>query len=267
MKRMAHIAVLLLATACGDAAQRAAEDALHEGAPPYREGRYVDAAAIYGAATHDPRVAYNLGNTFIKQHLPDTALRAYAQAIERGTNDADDAMSWYNMGNGWATLAHDADSMVDRGEELLKGMRIEGDDIAMKLRSIVARDSIQQDLQRLEHLLDSALAQSADAYKNTLRRTPADEDARYNLALVQKHIAMRVKEAAEKAKNQQKDKDQELSERALKLMQQADELVDQYKFTEALKLLQDGLKTDPSLKQKQEYMNKLDVVTKAAQAK
>lgn len=267
MKRMAHIAVLVLATACGDASQRAAEKALHEGVPPYREGRYVDAATIYGAATNDPRVAYNLGNTFLKQHLLDTAVYTYAQAIERGTNDPDDAMSWYNLGNGWAILAHDADSMADHGEEALRGMRIAGDDIAMRLRSIVARDSVQQDLQRLEHLVDSALAQSAEAYRNTLRRTPTDEDARYNLALVQERIAMRMKEAAEKAGNQKKDKDQELSERALKLMQQADELVDQYKFTEALKLLQDGLKADPSLKQKQEYMNKLDVVTKAAQAK
>lgn len=267
MKRRAYIAVLAFATACGDASQRAAEEALHEGERPYREGRYEDATTIYGAATHDARVAYNLGNTFLKQHLLDTALHTYAQAIERGTNDPNDAMSWYNLGNGWATLAHDADSMTSLGEEVLKGMRIEGSDIALKLRSIVARDSVEQDLRRLEHLLDSALAQSAEAYKNTLRRAPADEDARYNLALVQKHIAMRVKEAAEKAANQKKDKEQELSEKAQKLMQQADELVDQYKFTEALKLLQDGLKSDPSLKQKQEYMNKLDVVTKAAQAK
>jgi hypothetical protein len=30
--------------------------------------------------------------------------------------------------------------------------------------------------------------------------------------------------------------------------------------------LQEGLKAEPSLQQKQEYMNKLDVVTKAAKA-
>ena len=49
-------------------------------------------------------------------------------------------------------------------------------------------------------------------------------------------------------------------------MQQADEMVERYEFTKALNLLRDALKTDPTLQQRQDYMNKLDVVTKAAAA-
>ncbi len=267
MKRIGYIAACLLATACGDPAHRAAEKALHEGAPPYREERFAEAAAIYGAATHDPRVAYNLGNAFYRQHLLDTALQAYTRAVELGTGDTVDARSHFNLGHSWATLANRTDSMVRSNEEALKAMRIEGNDIAQKVRQVVMRDSVQREVIRLDHLVDSALAQSAGAYKNTLRSTPQDEDARYDLAFVQKRIAARVKEAAEKAKNNEKNKDQVLSERARQLMQQADELVDTYRFAEALKLLQNGLKAEPSLAKEQEYMNKLDVVTKAAQAK
>ena len=83
-------------------------------------------------------------------------------------------------------------------------------------------------------------------------------------------IAARAKKAAEendKDQNKDKDKDKGLSERAKLIMQKADELVDQYLFKDALKVMNDGLKADPTLKQQQEYMHKLDVVTKAAEAK
>jgi len=176
-------------------------------------------------------------------------------------------MAHHNLGNSWTLLALDADSVSKRGSEILKGMKIEGQDISGKVRQLVMRDSLQKEQLRLEHLVDSALAQGADAYKNALRGSPADEDARHNLALVQKRIAARVKEAAQKAKNKDQNKNKGLSERAKMLLAKADELVEQYKFTEALKVLQDGLKAEPTLQQQQDYMQKLDVVTKAAQAK
>ncbi len=53
---------------------------------------------------------------------------------------------------------------------------------------------------------------------------------------------------------------------ALQLVQRADSLVEQYKFNEALDVLEDGLERDPSLKKEEEYMKKLETVTDAATA-
>ncbi len=267
MKRFAHIAFPILLTACGSPSERAAERALREGEQPYREARYHAADSIYALAAFDPRVAYNLGNALYEQDLLDTAIRSYSNAIEGTFNEDLKAAGSYNLGNGWALLARDADSLSEVSEKLLSEMRIEGNDIGQKVRQFVVRDSLQQAGVRLEHMIDSALAQSAGAYKNSLRRAPADEDARHNLAVVQKLIAQRVKEAAERDKDKDQDKNKGLSERAKLLMKKADELVEQYKFTDALKVLQERLKTEPTLQQQQEYMHKLDVVTKAAEAK
>jgi len=266
MKRWYHIALLGALTACGDAGERAAQHALYAGAAPYKEARFDDAAAIYATASHDPRVIYDLGNTLLRRSLLDSALHAYQQASDRNRNDSLNAMTDHNLGTTWTLLALKSDSMAKAGEAKVKEMRIEGADVTTKVRMIVARDSIVLENRKLEQLQDSALAQAATALKNGLRRQPMDEDTRHNLALVQQRIAARVKEAAEKAKRD-KSNNQGLSARALVLMQKADELVDAYKFNEALKVLQDGLKAEPSLSQKQDYMNKLDVVTKAAQAK
>ncbi|MBL7947152.1 MAG: hypothetical protein JNN32_13900 [Flavobacteriales bacterium] len=268
MRPIAYIAVLFLATACGDAQQRAAERALYTGEHPYREGRFDAAARIYAEADHDARVAYNLGNALLQQQLTDSSIQAYIKGFSEEQGDSVNAMTYHNLGNAWATLALKADTAAKKGRERMKNMPVDGTDLVTKVRNIVMLDSITQENMKLDQVVDSALAQSADAYKNGLRRRPSDEDTRYNLALVQQHIAARVKEAKEREKNKEKDKDQqELSERAKRLMQQADSLVDRYQFTKALEILQAGVKADPSLQQKQDYMNKLDVVTKAAKAK
>lgn len=265
MKPLAHIPFIVLATACAPSAERIAERALREGEDPYRAMHYPVADSIYATAAFDPRAAYNLGNALYEQHLLDTAIQAYRRAIDASTDETTRSQAFYNQANGWAALAFQADSLADEREQQASGMDIQGTDLVEKVRRMVVLDSLRKEHARLESLVDSALAQGAESYKHALRRTPSDEDARHNLALVQDIIAKRVKEAADKAKKDQ-DKNKELSERAKQLMAQADALVEQYKFTEALKLLRDGLKSEPSLQQQQEYMQKLDVVTKAAQA-
>lgn len=268
VRQSAYIAVLFLASACGDAQQRAAERALYTGEPPYREGRFDAAASIYAEADHDARVAYNMGNALLQQQLTDSSIQAYIKAVSAEQGDSVNAMTYHNLGNAWAAIAFNADTAAKEGRERMKSMPVDGADLVTKVRNIVMRDSITQENIKLDQLVDSALAQSAEAFKNGLRRSPADEDTRYNLALVQRMVAARVKEAKEREKNKNKNKDQqELSERAKRLIQQADSLVDRYQFTKALEILQAGVKADPSLQQKQDYMNKLDVVTKAAKAK
>lgn len=259
--------VLFVLAACGTPAERAAEKALHEGAGPYRSADYSSAASIFAAAAFDGRVASNLGSALYRAGQLDTAISSFTAAAARSSDTTVQAKAGYDLGNAWFMLSRQADSTANTAGEMLGNMTIQGDDIREKVRQFIVRDSIVQELVRLEDLVDSALHQSADAYKNCLRRTPADEDARHNLSLVERSIAARKKEAEERARQRDQDKNKELSERAKLLMEQADALVDEYKFNEALKLLRDGMKAEPSLGQRQDYMNKLDVVTKAAEAK
>lgn len=269
MKPWIHIACLGL-VACGTADERAAEHALYTGAEAYRNVQYADAAMIYGKATFDPRVAFNLGDALHAQHLWDTAITTFTAAAALTDDTTLQADAYQNLGNSWMQLALTADTTVDLLEDKLDGMVIEGQDIGRKVRLIVERDSVLRELKRLDQFLDSTLMQSSEAYKNALRRAPTNEDARHDLGLAQRMIAARVKEAEERKRSEadkDKDKNKGLSERALAIMQQADALVDQYKFTEALKVLQDGLNKDPTLQQRQDYMNKLNVVTNAAKAK
>ena len=127
------------------------------------------------------------------------------------------------------------------------------------------RDSLQRQRNGLDHLVDSALTEGAEQFKNTLRRTPQDEDARHNLAIAQRLIAARPKNPGGNGSNK-KDEKKELSERAKLIMKRADELVEEHKFQEALEVLEQGLKQDATLQKEKEYMDKLGVVTKAARA-
>jgi tetratricopeptide (TPR) repeat protein len=268
MKRLLHIGMLAL-LGCGDPAERAVEEALHEGAEPYRMARYDSAATIYGQASFDPRVAHDLGSALYRQGLLDTAISTFEQAIASARNRSDQALAYYDLGNSWMGVSAKADSLDKDFGGQLSQIKIEGDDIALKVKQFVLRDSLRTFQRKVVHLVDSSLTQGAEAYKNALRNNPKDEDARHNLALAQQQIAARQKAAQAKSdqeKNKNKDKDKDLSEQAKRIMQQADSLVERYKFKEALGVLAMGLKKEPTLKQQQEYMNKLDVVTRAAEA-
>lgn len=267
MKYVLPIA-LLLVVGCGTPAERATERALREGEEAYRTGNFVKAAEIYATASFDPRVAYNQGNALFRSGLLDTAIMSFRAAIEASNGPGDLAPSHYNSGNTWSALALRSDSMQGLIDDRLSAIRIEGDDIGRKVRQVVMRDSLRTARRQLDHLIDSSWVQGAEAYKHALRVDPRDEDARHNLAFALRQIAMRRKSDAEsKDRKDQEDLRKELSDRAKLLMQKADELVEQYRFNEALDLLKDGLKADPTLQQEQEYMGKLDVVTQAAKAK
>ncbi|MEZ4738114.1 MAG: VWA domain-containing protein [Flavobacteriales bacterium] len=262
----ASLLLILFLSACGTPEERAVEKALYEGEVPYRNEAYTEAAGIYAKASFDPKVAYNLGNALYRTALWDTAVTAFRHSAALSGDNADAAAA-YNLGNTWMYLAMDADSAQARIAERISGIRIEGEDIGHKVRLVVERDSLRRMRLHKEHLIDSAYAQATEVYKNALRRSPSDEDARHNLALAQLRMAERMKEAEEKNIDGNKDKNKELSERAKAIMKQADELVEQHKFKEALKVMQDGMKADPTLEKEQSYMQKLDVVTKAAEAK
>ena len=76
-------------------------------------------------------------------------------------------------------------------------------------------------------------------------------------------IAARPKPATNEG-GKDPNKDRDLGEKAKLIMARADELVEKYLFQEALDVMRQGVQQDPTLQQRKDYMDKLDMITKAA---
>jgi tetratricopeptide (TPR) repeat protein len=266
MKNGWTIALFAL-TACGTTPEQLVEQALRLGNTDYRASRYADAITAYSTAPTDHRTVYNRGDAHFRSEQWTEAIEQFTAAAGMAQTPREQARAQYNLGNARTAQAHWADSLSHRATEVMSGIRIEGDAIARKVSLIVLRDSLRQEQKRLEHLIDSALTAGSEAYKSALRLTPGDELARYNLAYVQGRIAARPKPPTDDDKKKQdQEKEKALTERAKLLIKRADELVEVHQFKEALEVLQEGLRQEPSLKQKEQFMQKLGVVTKAAEA-
>ncbi len=257
----------LMLVACGNEQERTAERALRSGSALFHAERYVAADSTYATAPFDARTVYNRGNSNHRSGHWNEAIGHYRDAIAMDSLRGLRSSAFYNLGTTQLTEALHADTSVGTNNEILGKIVVDGPDIAAKVSQFVLRDSLQREISRLEALIDSSLAQAQDSYKEALRRTPGDDDARFNLTYVRRLMAQRVKEGRGDGGKGKDDKQQELSAKAKLIMQRADELVEAYKFQEALQVLQDGLKQDPSLQAKKEYMDKLNTVTKAAAAK
>lgn len=265
MKKLLYIAGILL-VGCGTEQEQLAERALRHGAGHYNDKRFAAADSSFAEAPADERAIFNSGNANYRLGRWTAAITHYREAATMDSSRREQARARFNLGNAHLAEAMFADTLARRQREVLNGIRVDGPDIATKVSQFVLRDSIQRDVQRLESLIDSSLAGALQGYRASLRNEPQDDDARYNLAYVQQLLSKRPKPGSDDGKGGDKDKDKELSARAQLIMKKADELVEQYKFDEALSVMQQGLKEDPSLKAKKEYMDKLDVVTKAARA-
>ena len=266
MKRTLLIA-LVVVTACGSSEEHGVETALRTGARHYRSGHYAQADTAFALAPSDARAVFNRGDADHRLGAWKEAITYFDQAASLASDPMEQAGAYHNSGSTRLAEALQADTLVLKQSKELAAIKIEGDDIAQKVNLIVRRDSLQRMNQRMEALIDSSLAEAIEKFKHSLRRAPSDEDSRYNLALAQRIVSTRIKEGRGKGDgNDDKDKDKELTERAKAILQRADELVEVYKFQEALDVLQQGLKEDPTLKAKKEYVDKLDLVTKAAKA-
>jgi tetratricopeptide (TPR) repeat protein len=266
MKWLLYISALTL-VACGSEQERSAERALRLGSSLYHAGQYAAADSTYAMAPSDARTLYNRGNSNHRRGHWNEAIGHYRDAIAMDSLRRAQSSDYYNLGTTHLTEALHADTSVGTINGTLGKVAVDGTDIATKVSQFVLRDSLQREIMRLESLIDSSLAQAEDNYKAALRRTPEDDDARYNLTYVRRLIAQRVKEGRGEGGKGKDDKQQELSAKAKLIMKRADELVEAFKFREALKVLEDGLKQDPSLQAKKEYMDKLNTVTKAASSK
>ena len=261
MKRAAYIALLML-VACDDAHERSVDKALRIGNAFHHAGDQVQALNAYMGAPEDHRTVFNAGVVLQQTGQWMEAVERYTLAANLADSAADRAKALYDLGYVWSDRAFLADSTSKLAGEQARAIVLEGD-INEQVRLVVLRDSLFTMERDLSQLTDSALMQSREAYRNVLRIEPQEEDARHNLALVMQRIRERPDPAdADGSKDPNKDKD--LGEKAKLIMARADELVEKYLFQEALDVMRQGIQQDASLQQRKEYMDKLDMITKAA---
>ena len=267
MKPYVYIALLSLA-ACGNSPERNVHKALQAGNADMEAGRFTEAISAYSTAPEDPRAMFGVGNANHRMAKWPESVAAYNGALQLQA-DSLKGPAFYNLGTTQARQAYAADSISKKAAKDFGGIVIQGNDIAEKVEGIVMRDSLWKHHIQMGKLFDSTLVASKNSLRNALRKDPGDEDARYNLMVVQNTIEKLKKEEEERRKKNGDDKDKQetkLTAMALQLVQRADSLVDRYKFNEALDVLESGLKRDPSLKKEEDYMKKLETVTDAAKA-
>lgn len=102
------------------------------------------------------------------------------------------------------------------------------------------------------------LDESIESYKNALRNNPTDSDIKYNLSYAQK-----LKQQQQEQENKdQEQKNQEPSEFAKKLKEQADQLVNQFQFEEAYNLMVDGMQQDQTVAYYKDFIKRIEDVVK-----
>ncbi|GAB3647660.1 hypothetical protein GCM10028791_10030 [Echinicola sediminis] len=98
--------------------------------------------------------------------------------------------------------------------------------------------------------------EALEAFKAALIKDPSNEIARYNYEL----LARWLEDNEDQQKDQQDDQDQdkpEPSNYAKRMKGQADQLVDQFKFKEALDLMNKALEIDETVSHYQEFIKNL----------
>lgn len=265
LKRALPALIALVLAGCGDGGRHAQERAMREGITHYGNGDHAEAAAAFTQAGDFPWASYDLGHAYYRLAALDSAVAAFTKATASTVGPDELASVWYNLGNARLEQARLADSTGQVLAEQIKGIKTQDADLQAKLKLTLLRDSLRRERRRTEQLTDSALAQGVAAYSQSLRLQHRDEEARYNLAVALRRQAAR-KKAADDANDKPKDEDKQLSERARMLLEQAEALTDEYRFQDALDLLRNALQQEPTLSQRKDFMDKLELITKAANA-
>jgi len=133
-----------------------------------------------------------------------------------------------------------------------------GQNINIKVEDYVYKDSLiglrDSLLKKKLDLLNNAI----DAYKSSLKNNSLDNDTRYNLAYAQ---LINKKTNDEINNNKGNNKNTGPSQYAQKVKSQADKLVNEFKFEDALKLLETAQKKDETVsKEYGDYINKIKTV-------
>jgi len=192
MKRSLFIILLAFITV-GLYAQKPKEarKAVRSGNKSYKDQLYGAAEGDYRKALEEDASSkegsFNLANTYYKQQRWDDALKEYQHYLTlEGENTDKMSSAWSNIGNTYLKKKANEKAAAP---------------------GMIGAAAGQQQPQAQQQAggggqQEDNLKMSMEAYKNALRLNPADDDTRYNLAVVQKMI----KDKEDQDKDQNKDK-------------------------------------------------------------
>lgn len=171
---------------------------------------------VYGSPTVKSRKLYlREGNELHNDSLYDEAIEPYLRALEFDTNNSNAnfnsatnlLMKIYSDQGGDTTLIANAQAMLNRS--------FESDTLSMNKSQAMHNSGL------LYHITEE-LERAAEAYKEALRQNPADEETRYNLAVVlyQLDNQQEQQDQNQQQQEQQQEQNQEQQEEQQQQQQQ-----------------------------------------------
>lgn len=198
-------------------------------------------------AQNDARPCIEKGNVYYNKNDFKSAAVQYKHACQLDTLSFN---AWYNFGNALYQL----EKPILASEAYQKAMNL-AENKTDKAHILHNLGNIACDAEDYEKAIN--------IYKQSLLLNPTDDETRYNLAFAQAELKKK-KEDEEKGENQEKqNKDKpKPSKYAEECLKKSQELLGQYKFEEALKIMQDGLEKDKSVAIFNDYIKKLTDIVK-----
>lgn len=174
---------------------------------------------VYGSPTVKSRKLYlREGNELHNDSLYDEAIEPYLRALEFDTNNSNAnfnsatnlLMKIYSDQGGDTTLIANAQAMLNRS--------FESDTLSMNKSQAMHNSGL------LYHITEE-LEKAAEAYKEALRQNPADEETRYNLAVVlyQLDNQQEQQDQNQQQQEQQQEQNQEQQEEQQQQQQQQEQ--------------------------------------------
>lgn len=177
------------------------------------------------------------GNTLHQQKEYAAAAVSYQKALEKSPTYYKAA---HNLGNALA-IQKNTKEALSQYELALKGAKT-------KKEKAASYHNIGN-----VYLQEKAYDKAIDAFKNSLRANPLDDETRYNLAHAKKMLQKQKEE-------EQKNKQDPPSAYAKRMKKKADALVSKFKFEEASELMDKALEKDMTVTNYKDFMKKLDDV-------
>lgn len=200
---------------------------------------------ISAFSQNDARPLIEKGNSFYEKKDFRNAAVQYKHACQLDSLSFD---AWYNFGNALCNMK----KYILATDAYDKAMKLTAD---KNLKANIFHNVGNMECEQKHY------EKAIRLYKQALILNPTDEDTRYNLAFAQEEF--RKEEEARKMlekMNEQMKKDEKPkpSKFAEECMKKAMELVQQFKFEEALKLMQDSAKKDKTVDLFNDFIKKLE---------
>ncbi|MBP5582673.1 MAG: tetratricopeptide repeat protein [Bacteroidales bacterium] len=204
---------------------------------------------ISAVSQDDVRPLIEKGNSFYNKEDYRNAAVQYKHACQLDSLSFD---AWYNFGNALCKM----NKFILATEAYNKALKLTADKI-QKANIYYNVGNIECEQKHYEKAIN--------LYKQALLLNPKDEEIRYNLAFAQEEFRKEeearkmLEKMNEQLKNDEKKKPTKYAEDCLR---KAQELVQQFKFEDAFKLMQEGVKKDKTVELYNDFIKKLeDIIT------